>query len=130
MQVGRVAGLWNVQSWLQTDPSVVAVSVQGYKLALGVWQLPRGLVGQSGVEVDLIDLHAGQGEKGGCECVHARQPAVVGEVKENSTNRKSRPVSDDDCRNPMIVVDFEQLDEGVEGIMESRKTSGNDSQLS
>ena len=129
MQVRRLARLWNVQSWLQADSSVVAVSVQSYKLTLCVGQLPRGLVGQSGVEVDLVDLHAGQGEKSGGECVHAWQPAVVGEVEENSTDRQSRPVSDDNCRNPMIVKDFEQLDEGVEGIMESWKPSGNDSQL-
>ena len=87
MQVRRLARLWNVQSWLQTDSSVVAVPVQGDKLTLCVGQLPRGLVGQSGVKVDLVDLHAGQGEKSGGECVHAWQPTIVGEVKENGTNR-------------------------------------------
>ena len=119
VQVGRVARLWNVNSGLQTDCSVVAVSVEGYKLSLRIGQLPRGLLGQSGVEVNLVELHTSQGEKSGGDCVHARQPTIVGKVKENSTNRQSRPVSDDNCRKPMFVIDFEQLYKGVEGIMES-----------
>ena len=119
MQVGSVARLWNVNSGLQTDCSVVAVSIEGYKLSLRIGQLPRGLLGQSGVEVNLVELHTSQGEKSGGDCVHARQPTIVGKVKKNSTNRQSRPVSDDNCRKPMFVIDFEQLYKGVEGIMES-----------
>ena len=49
-----------------------------------------------------------------CPCL-----AIVGKIKEDGTNRQSRPVSDEDCIKPMIVIDFEQLDEGVEGIVNS-----------
>ena len=119
----------NVESRLQADTSVVAVPVKCDQLTLREGQLPGGLVGQPGVQVHLVDLQACQRDQGGREGVHAWQSPVVGKVEEYGTNRKGWPVPDEDRRKDMFVVYFEQLNEGVEGVMKTRKSSSNDSEL-
>ena len=119
----------NVESRLQADRSVVAVPVKCDQLALREGQLPGGLVGQPGVQVHLVDLQACQRDQGGCEGVHAWKSPIVGKVEEYGTNWKGWPVPDEDRRKDMFVVYFEQLDEGVEGVMKTRKSSSNDSEL-
>ena len=53
----------------------------------------------------------------------------MGKVEKYGTNRKGWPVSDEDLRKWAFAVYFEQLDEGVEGVMKTRKSSSNDSEL-
>ena len=53
----------------------------------------------------------------------------MGKVEEYGTDWKGWPVSDEDRRKWAFAVYFEQLDEGVEGVMKTRKSSSNDSEL-